>query len=149
MATRVNYGDNLFFVTTVIRTLRSGLKLEVDADFFLDKIVEDVFFVDRILEQIYESLRVNTFLINRKDHLHELMRTKRNFADLLHEIIEGDFHLKANLDAFSSKFRDAHERHVHDISDIQNAMDSPDTEADTQAIVSQDEFRFLLEGDGE
>ena len=149
MATRVNYGDNLFFATTVVRTLRSGLKLEIDADYFLDKIVEDVFFVDTILQQIYESLRVNTYLINRKDHLHELMRAKRNFADLLNEILENDIHLKEQLDAFAPKFRDSLERHVNDIADIQNAMDSPEAEVDTQSIVSQDEFRFLLEGDAE
>jgi hypothetical protein len=147
MATRVNYDDNLFYVTSVIRTLRSGLALELDVDFFQDKIVEDIFFVDRILEQIYEALRVNSFLINRKDHLHELMRAKRNFADLLNEILEESGPFAAHLAGFAPKLSEARERHVNDITDIQNAMDAPADTEDQQAIVSQDEYRFLLQNE--
>ena len=147
MATRVNYEDNLFYLMSVTRTIRSGLQLELDPDYFRDKLVEDIFFVDRTLEQIYEALRTNSYLINRRDHLRELMRAKRNFADMLDEVLEGEPAFAASLNTFRSKLSGARDQHVRDISDIQKAMDSGTPEEDQQTIVSQDEYRFLFQND--
>lgn len=149
MATRVNYDDNLFYVMALTRALRSGLQLELDPDYFRDKMVEDIFFIDRLLEQIYEALRVNTYLINRKDHLRELMRAKRNFADVLDELLEARLPFSEHLDTFRSRFAGARDQHVRDLSDIQNAMESGSSEDDQQTIVSQDEYRFLFHHDEE
>jgi hypothetical protein len=149
MATRVNYDDNLFFLMTLTRALRSGLKLEIDPDYFRDKVVEDIFFVDRTLEQIYEALRTNAFLINRRDHLRELMRAKRNFADMIDEILDGDARFAEHIEPFRTKLAGTREQHVRDISDIQKSMDSGAVAEDQQAIVSQDEYRFLLQNDEE
>lgn len=147
MATRVNYDDNLFFVMTLTRALRSGLQLDIDPDYFRDKVVEDVFFIDRTLEQIYEALRTNTFLINRRDHLRELMRAKRNFADTLDEVLESRAAFSEHLEPFRPKLAGAREQHVRDISDIQRMMESGASEADQGTIVSQDEYRFLFQSD--
>ncbi|MFW5777286.1 MAG: hypothetical protein ACOCZB_08380 [Spirochaetota bacterium] len=147
MATRVNYDDNLFFVMTLTRALRSGLQLDIDPDYFRDKVVEDVFFIDRTLEQIYEALRTNSFLINRRDHLRELMRAKRNFADTLDEVLEARAAFSEHLEPFRAKLAAAREQHVRDISDIQRMMESGAPEADQETIVSQDEYRFLFQSD--
>lgn len=149
MATRVNYDDNLFFVMTLTRALRSGLQLDIDPDYFRDKVVEDIFFIDRTLEQIYEALRTNTFLINRRDHLRELMRAKRNLADTLDEVLESQAAFSQHLEAFRAKLAGAREQHVRDISDIQRMMESGTPEADQETIVSQDEYRFLFQSDEE
>lgn len=149
MATRVNYDDNLFFVMTLTRALKSGLQLEIDPDYFRDKVVEDIFFIDRTLEQIYEALRTNTYLINRRDHLRELMRAKRNFADTLDAILESQMTFSEHLEPFRAKIAGAREQHVRDISDIQKSMESREAETDQQTIVSQDEYRFLFQSDEE
>ena len=147
MATRVNYEDNLFFLMSLTRTIRSGLQLELDPDYFRDKLVEDIFFVDRTLAQIYEALRTNTYLINRRDHLRELMRAKRNFADMLDDVLEGGPAFAASLGGYRAKLAGARDQHVRDISDVQKAMDTGVPEEDQQTIVSQDEYRFLFESD--
>lgn len=147
MATRVNYDDNLFYVMTLTRALRSGLQLDIDPDYFRDKVVEDIFFIDRTLEQIYEALRTNTFLINRRDHLRELMRAKRGFADTLDEVLASRSAFSEHLEPFRAKLAGAHEQHVRDISDIQRMLESGAEEADQETIVSQDEYRFLFQSD--
>ena len=147
MATRVNYDDNLFYLMTLTRALRSGLQLEIDPDYFRDKIVEDMFFIDRTLEQVHEALRINTYLINRKDHLRELMRAKRNFADMIDEVLENRFPFAEHLEPFRAKLTGAREQHIRDISDIQKSMDTGTGEEDQQTIVSQDEYRFLFQND--
>ena len=145
MATRVNYDDNLFYLHSVIKVLRSGLQLELDADYFRDKIVEDIFFIDRTLQQIYEALQVNSYLINRRDHLRELMRVKRGLADLLSSLLDGTLPWIQNLAAFSDKLGDARDHHVRDIADIQGLMEGGVPVDDPQDVVSQVEYRFLFE----
>ena len=149
MAHKVNYDDNLFFLMTLTRTLRAGVQLDIDPDYYLDKTVEDLFFIDRTLERIYESLRLNAYLINRREHLRELMRAKRAFADVLDEILDGTPAFSGHLAPFRTGLSEARDRHVRDISDIQRSMSVESTEEDDQTIVSQDEYRFLLQNDDE
>jgi hypothetical protein len=145
MATKVNYEDNLFFLHSLIKGLRGGLQLELDTDFFRDKIVEDVFFIDRTLHQIYETLRVNSYLINRRDHLRELMRVKRGFADLLADLVDARLPWAENLVSFMDKLAAAREQHVRDITDIQGLMEGGVPAEEPSDVVSRDEYRFLFE----
>ncbi len=147
MANTVNYEDSLFYLMTVTRTLRSGLQLEIDPGFYLEKIVEDIFFIDRTIEQIHGTLKGNTYLINRREHLRQVMRAKRSFADLMHELIEGNLSFGKHLAGIRERLAAAHEKHVRDISDILRAMEVSSTQDDQQAIVSGDEYRFLFQND--
>lgn len=145
MATKVNYDDNLFHLHSLIKGLRGGLQLELDIDYFRDKVVEDIFFIDRTLQQIYEALRVNSYLINRRDHLRELMRVKRGFADLLGGLLDGTLSWSESLSAFTDKLADVRDQHVRDIADIQGLMEGGTPVDEPQDVVSQDEYRFLFE----
>jgi len=144
MATKVNYDDNLFHLISLTKALRNGLQLELDVDYFRDKTVEDILFVDRTLQQIYEALSVNTYLINRKAHLRELMRAKRAFADMLDEIINRSSVFAQKLAPFDQKIGRAREQHLQDISDIQSMIEVGKKEQMTEDIVSQDEYQFLF-----
>ena len=144
MATKVNYDDNLFHLISLTKTLRNGLQLELDADYFRDKVVEDILFIDRALQQIYEALSVNTYLINRKAHLRELMRAKRAFADMLEEITSRSGVFAQQLAPFDEKIGKAREQHLQDISEIQSMIEVGKKEQLTEDIVSQDEYQFLF-----
>lgn len=144
-----NYDDNLFYAIALIRGLQNGLALEIDAEYFRDKTVEDLFFIDRTLDRIYESLRHNAFLVNRREHLRSLMRAKRIFADLLDDLLEARVAFATHLDSNRTRFSDAREKHVKDMSDIQAAIDQETGTAEPESMVSQDEYRFLLRTDDE
>ncbi len=149
MANKVNYDDNLFYLMAFTRTLSAGVQLDIDPEYYLDKTVEDILFVDRTLERIHESLRLNEYLINRRELLRELMRAKRAFADLLDAVLDGDPVFSEHLAPFRTKLAGVRDQHVRDISDIQESMNVEPTEADDRTIVSQDEYRFLLQNDDE
>jgi hypothetical protein len=145
VATKVNYDDNLFFIHSLVKGLRGGLQLELDTGYFRDKVVEDVFFIDRTLQQVYEILKSNSYLINRRDHLRELMRVKRAFADLLTSIVDGTLPWAENLSQFTGKLAGARDSHVGDIADIQGIMEGAAPVDDPQDVVSQNEYRFLFD----
>ena len=147
MTTQTNYDDNIFYVQFLIKTLRSGLRLDLDPEYFRDKIVEDIFFVDRTIQQIYETLKVNNYLINRTDHLRELVRAKRSFCDFLEESTNQELPFPEHLSAFASKISSTRENHARDIADIQGLMEGRSPAEEPKNIVSQDEYRFLFQNE--
>ena len=142
---RINYDDNIFYIQSLIKGLRSGLRLDIDPDYFRDKIVEDIFFVDRTIQQIYDALKVNDLLINRIDHLREIIRAKRAFCDFLDEAAGDALPFSPSLEAFGDKLTSARETHARDIVDIQGVMEGRSTGEEPKNIVSNDEYRFLFQ----
>ena len=149
MASTVNYDDNLFHIMAITRTLRSGLQLDIDAQLYLDRVVEDLLFIDATLERVHEELRDSRYLINRRDHLRQLMRAKRAYSDLLGEILNGQTAFRVELSRIRSKLEAAHDQQQRDIDEIRDDMEQVGGEDDQHTIVSQDEFRFLLQNDEE
>lgn len=149
MAAHTNYDDDIFFLQTMVKTLRTGLTLEVDRSLFRDKVIEDLLFVDKTLQRISGSLEASHYLIRRSEYLRDLLRAKRAFADFLDEIIAGSLPFAANLDSVVDALQSARTQHVRDIADIQTAMDREGESGEPQDVVSQDEYRFLLRSDEE
>ena len=149
MASTVNYDDNLFHIMAITRTLRSGLQLDIDAQLYLDRVVEDLLFIDATLERVHEELRDSRYLINRRGHLRQLMRAKRAYSDLLGEILNGQTAFRVELSRIRSKLEAAHDQQQRDIDEIRDDMEQVGGEDDQHTIVSQDEFRFLLQNDEE
>ena len=145
MTNQINYDDNIFYLQSLIKGLRTALHLDLDPEYFRDKLVEDIFFVDRTLQQIYETLGANTYLINRSDHLRELVRAKRAYCDFLDEAAKQESASASLLAGLSAKISSAREQHVRDIADIQGMMDGRTPTEEPKTIVSQDEYRFLFE----
>lgn len=145
MAAKVNYGDNLFYILTLTRSLRAGLQLEIDPDYFRSKMIDDFMFLHRTLEHLHEALQTNTFLIHRNEHLRELMRAKRGFADLLSEILDESLPFSRHLSEFRAKLSGIRGQHVGDIADIQASMNTTPVGEEPQNVVGEDEYRFLFQ----
>ncbi|MFW6368486.1 MAG: hypothetical protein ACOCZ9_02000, partial [Spirochaetota bacterium] len=88
MAARINYEDNIFFLSSIIKSLHTGTSLEIDRDFFRDKIIEDIAFVHSTLTRLHKSLKDNVYLIKRAEYMRELTRAIRSFCDFLDTILE-------------------------------------------------------------
>ena len=149
MAAKVNYSDNLFYLNAATRLLRSALQLELDGDYFNGKIVEDLFFIDRTLLRIGEALMTNVYLINRHEHVKELTRAKRAFADLLGELIDDRLPLSRAFDPYRAKLVGCRGEHVAGIADLQATLEARARSAEPEQVLSEDEYRFLLQNDAE
>ncbi len=149
MAAKVNYSDNLFYLNSATRLLRSALQLELDADYFGDKVVEDLFFIDRTLLRIGEALMTNVYLINRHEHVKELIRAKRSFADLLGELIDDKLPMSQAFDQYRSKLFGCRDEHIAGIADLQSTLEARVRSTEPEQVLSEDEYRFLLQNDAE
>lgn len=150
MSVKVHYEDNLFYLSTLIKSLKAGLSLDIDPEYFIDQIVEDILFVDSTLVKSFNSLKANPHLIKRKEYLRVILRTKKVFIDFLEEIVEGRLAFSSNLEPFFPKFRASLNEHIRDISEIHALLDEPSaSEGLDEDIISQTEYLFLLKEDEE
>ena len=144
MASKVHYDDNLFFIHSILRTVAAGLKLDIDPEYFKDKIVEDIFFIDAILMRTFASLKDNTYLINRSAYLRSLRRTVTAFVEFL-DTVEGDrAGLADSLSAYHNKLASTLHAHNHILHEIDAMLDQEELDEETVDVVSSQEYGFLL-----
>ena len=144
MTENVNYEDNLFFLSQMIGLTEKSVKLKLDNKFFYDKIAEDIRFIDRTLQFIFKDLSENSYLINRNQYLHSLMKKKNHFIILI-EALENPVHEENKLTekdriAFI-RYREIHSR---DIIDIRELLSLSDSREEGKDIISNDELNFLM-----
>lgn len=147
MAARINYDDDIYYLDTLVSAVQTGLTLDIDPEFFRDKIVEDIFFVDVTLKRIFDSLEENSFLIRRAEYLRSLLRVARIFVDFLHRLLTKEIGFAEHLEPYLLKLRGAvadHEQIAEKIGDMLQVAEPSEGDED---FVSQDEFRFLLQED--
>lgn len=147
MGSKVHYEDNLFFVHAILKTVQSGLRLDIDADFFRDKVVEDVFFVDATLMRTFASLKENAFLINRSSHLRSLRRTVVAFVDFLESFSRGDLGFPEAVHAYQDRLAAALRGHQQVRREIDGILDQQDMDDETVNVISSQEYGFLLASD--
>ncbi len=144
MASKVHYEDDLFFLHSVLRTVEAGLRLDVDQEFFHDKILEDIFFIDATLMRLFSSLKENPHLINRVTYLRSLRRTIVAFSDFLSQFVRGDLGFQTAADAYADRLTAAAYSHQNVRREIDLILDQEDSDEETAAVVSSEEYGFLL-----
>ncbi len=147
MAVQINYEDNIFYLTTQIRNLKNGIKLDIDPDFFKDKFVEDILFIDSGLRKIFQSLTRNAYLIHRNDYLRSLQRAKKSFVAFIEEIESDTSPFCAKLSPFRKQLSASKEIQQKEIKEIHLQLTSSnDTTVDSNGenVVSQEEYHFLF-----
>jgi hypothetical protein len=147
MASKVHYEDDLFFLHSILRTVEAGLRLDVDHEFFQDKILEDIFFIDATLMRLFSSLKENPYLINRITYLRSLRRTIVAFSDFLSQFVRGDLGFHAAADAYTERLTAAVHSHENVRREIDLILDQEDADEEPAALVSSEEYGFLLASD--
>jgi hypothetical protein len=152
MAVQINYEDNIFYLTTLIRNLKNGTMLDIDADIFKDKFIEDILFINSGLQKIYKSLSRNAYLIRRNDYLRSLHRAKQSYVDFVDEVLAGSYPFCEKLSSYSSQFNATKESQLKDMTEIHSQLmgaGEEKTSVEDEDVVSQEEYRFLFKEDEE
>ncbi len=145
MTKRVNYEDDIFFLLLLLRRLKEGLKLKIDMEYFGSKIVDDILFIDEKIEMLLNLLKGHTLLIKEEEYLIDLKKLTRLFVDFLYDLIEkkfpGSYYFSDLLTSFK-KIKGKHENFLEEIKSILKEIEN--REHDSEQIVSEEEFKFLL-----
>ncbi|MDC7218586.1 MAG: hypothetical protein PQJ59_01525 [Spirochaetales bacterium] len=144
MTEKVNYEDNLFFLSQTIDLLERGARLNLDRELFFDKILDTLYFTDKTLQSIFKELTENNYLINRNLYLHSLMKKKRKFTALLVLFLERDQGEWIPEEEDRSRLRRSLEVHKADMGDIRNTLSLSDSREEEREIISEHELNFLM-----
>lgn len=149
MPQQINYADDLYYIHTMVKSLRSGMNLELDPEIFRDKITEDIFFVDSVFFRMLTSLKQNERLIKRQEYLRMLLRALRGYGDFLTEAIGGELPFSRHLRPLEDKFSSVR-AHVQEISqEIRELLREEREREESSSVISAEEYAFLLQQEEE
>ena len=150
MTRRVNYDDNIFYLTLVFKGIAAGLKLNIDTGLYRDRIVEDIRFLDKTCSSIYQSLKANHLMIDRLIHIKGMQKLSADFVALLEDILEERLPLASALEQdFDLLQRIQSNREVELSGFKEMTARLGESGGDQEQIVSEQEFKFLLSEDQE
>ncbi|NCN05937.1 MAG: hypothetical protein GW949_09930 [Spirochaetales bacterium] len=144
MTARIHFEDNVFVLQSQIQTLRHSLILDIDSQYFLDKILEDFFFIDQTLLHLYRTLLDNEYLVKRKEYLRSLLHCKQEFLTLAHGLIQGQFPFSHHCKPFMGKILQSIQREEKDYEEIRRVFLDEEEQDDSETGLSSAEYEFLL-----
>ncbi len=144
MPEKIHYDDNIYFLTALIRTLNDAVRLNVDADYFAEKILEDTLFIDTSIQRIYGSLKDNTLLIRRNTYLHSVMKLKRAYSRLLDDLLATEGAFAAPFETMRPKLRRIAAAHFDDVKNIRLELKDAEGAKLDSDMISLDELNVLM-----
>jgi hypothetical protein len=143
MTRKINYEDDIFTLSLLLRTLGDVLKLEIDPEFFRERVESDIAFLDTAIGRIHQTLAASPFFLKKSEYLKGLQRLKRSFADLLKEIAAHTLPFAEFLPGAESRYAALAEAHARDALEIRTSLSQSGTGEEEQ-MVSEDEFKILM-----
>ncbi|MCG8452350.1 MAG: hypothetical protein MI717_04100 [Spirochaetales bacterium] len=144
MPEKIHYDDNIYFLTALIRALNDAVRLNVDADYFADKVLEDSLFVDASIQKMHTSVNENPHLIRRNSYLHSLMKLKKAYCRLVEDLLAVEGAFAASFAPMRPRLRRIAAGHLNDVKTIQNRLtEVQETKADRD-VTSSDELHYLM-----
>ena len=144
MAKKIHYDDNLFYIREIIKSLKRGYSVEIDNEYFADKITEDVLFVDAALRRMCSNLMENDQLIKRPEVLRSLMISIIQYLEVLDLIIKKPLSQSFFQEQFLTKFSEIQNYQQDELAGIKKTLLSVDSAISSEDLVSQEEFGLLL-----
>ncbi len=144
MTRKINYEDDLFALSLIVRGLRDIARLEVDAEVFADHVADEASFVDAAAVRALAGLKGSPFLVHRTEHLRGLQKLLRSLAALLEDLAGGRSPVAAALVARSADLQARADARSRDAEAIDTLLEEQAGVAiDDPHVVSAEELRIL------
>ena len=118
MTRKINYEDDIFSLALQVRCLQDILKLEIDPEFFRERVLGDISWADAMIAKVYQSLVASSLFVKRQEHLREIQKLKRAFVETIDSLLSRRVpfaqHVVDSTESLQA-IRDAHEKDIGDI----------------------------------
>ena len=143
MTRKINYEDDIFTLSLLVRTLGDVLKLEIDPEFFRERVETDISFLDSATNRIHQSLAASPFFLKKTEYLLAMQRLKRSFSELLGDIASRKLPFAEFLPGGETRYRGMADAHARDALEIRSSL-TQDGGGEEEHMVSEDEFKILM-----
>jgi hypothetical protein len=145
MTRKINYEDDIFSLALQVRCLQDILKLEIDPEFFRERILGDIAWADGMIGRVYQSLVASSLFVKRQEHLREIQKLKKAFVDAIEGLVARRVPFAQHLTDSSERLREIRDAHEKDIVDIREMLAGRGQGApEEEHMVSAEELKFLM-----
>lgn len=143
MLYNVVFQDNIYILLRQIDTISNGLKLELDARLFEEKMFVDLAFFDKAIKQLFAEVSKQTSLPNFIDVLQCLHFCISKYLELLSCICTRTSFSEANRKSLD--FETIRRDHKNLLATIEEHIRENDVQIAEQEMVSKNELAELLQ----
>jgi hypothetical protein len=147
VATHIQYEDDIYYLARLAGSVKAGVTLDIDAEYFRDKIIEDILFLDKSLSRLFSSLKHNAVILKREQYLKGVLRVKRLYDELLNTFLASNGNLSQSLAEYRSHLSVCMQANQDDIQEITSLLDTAPSDESEKYLVSRAEFMGLLESE--
>ncbi len=149
MTQYIHYEANIFMLNDLLRHIQRNLKIDIDNDYFLEKIKSDILFAESKLAILYESLKDSTLQLDKAQYFRHLYKTKSLFLEITQGIIDKSTGRSLDFNDFTDRLKDALLEQQFEYDDISKILDKTNAEELDTDQISQEELMFLMSNDEE
>jgi len=143
MNEKVNYEENLFYISMNIKKIQQSFELNISPEYFHERQAEDIIFIFHTLQKILRELTNNNFLINRNQYLYSMLKVQDRYISMLKQFLTIDSQSSLDRDQFS-QLRKALETIENDRSDIRDILNQDEQIEVEKDLISNEELNFLM-----
>jgi hypothetical protein len=148
MIKHINFEDNLFILTGMVRVIRDSLILDTASELFMPQTIDNLGFIDQTLATLLTRLTNNTYLINRNEQFDNFSVIEAEYSQVLLQFMTGSGNISATqFPAFKEKITTL-QTNSQERKKIIDDSYSATSEEESETLISSDEYDALLKKKG-
>ena len=144
MLYNVVFQDNIYILLRQIDTINNGLKLDLDATLFGEKIVFDIIFFDKGIKKLFRDIAGQSSLPTFIDILQSLHFSISKYLELITRVCEKDSIIRPYILNKKLNLPSILKEHKIILKDIEELVAKNDIKESEQQMVSKNELLELL-----
>lgn len=144
MLQKIVFQDNIFQLSRSIDTVYEGMLLDLSADYFFDKTVDDILFFDASIQKLFRQMQTNQQLSDYVAILHSLYSCQSRFMQLISLILQGKTSMRDSFAPLLAKLQGIRNVQANLQHELAKSIQKSDKTGDSRDIVSQNELSELL-----
>ncbi|MCK5674019.1 MAG: hypothetical protein KAH95_11620 [Spirochaetales bacterium] len=136
-------------INDLLRHIQRNLKIDIDNDYFLDKIKSDLLFSENKLTNLYESLKDSTLQLDKDQYLRHLYKSKNLFIEIVENILNNSTGRSLDFSDFLPRLKEAVYEQQYEYNDIGDILSNNSEDGPGSDQISQEELMFLMSSEEE
>jgi len=149
MTQYIHYEANIFMLNDLLRHIQRSLQIDIDNDYFIEKIKSDLLFSESKLTDLYESLKDSTLQLDKDQYLRHLYKSKNLFIDIAESILNNSAGRSLDFSDFTPRLKEAVYEQQYENNDISDILSSNNEQEPGSDQISQEELIFLMSSEEE
>ncbi len=142
---KIRFQDDLWYIRRLVALVSDAVKIQPDAGFFSQHVLEDIRFADGAIRNLREILESSPRLMDRPEYLVLLSRSARSLSEAASDLASGDGDLSQALSEQKEEIRSISRGMRSLTSELRDLASSAMNEGPLEGdIVSGDELSELL-----